>query len=910
MRVRARYRGDQLTEGQDPWATPWSGTATITIASQTTDPTPEPTPSPPGAPAGLTGTAAHNEVELTWNDPRDTSITSYQILRWQRGVHDPGDFQVYVDDTGSAGTGYTDTDVEAEARYVYRIKARNAGGLSARSNYFNADLPAAPAVPNAPTGLTSSNTYIAIVLSWDDPGDDSITGYQVLRRDRSDAASQFEVLADDTESTATSYTDSHIAPKAEYEYQVKARNEHGLSAAGAAHSVDVPADPDAITTGAIDLGDLTAVTEARSPEYEINGHGDRLDYFRFTLTEPRQVSLELREMDFDADLLLFKDDTSLTQLAESRTDGTGDEAITETLLEGSYLVLVTAEEQGENSYELRHGTAGPDPDRVEVLREEATVDDPPPAIQPVDPPPSSRAVGDITLVSNITTTTMIFNLSSGWKVGTSFRTGDHGNGYFITEVTIALKDDDIAADRMTVTLNEGYAANPGRALQTFNNPSSIVDGENTFTLDTPYLVEPGNAYVVLISASGTVVSIRARDAGDQTGVDTNWRIGDSSRAYRNGAWEGHDQSIMFSVTGQENDQDPRLVHNLGESNSSSKAIPNNGRIATMFTTGDNPNGYRVDRVRISWASGNNANDQDDLRVRVFEANADNTPEDKLADFVGPTRYAADGRTYTFYAPAGLVLKPGTSYFLMIKGSGAAIGSLRLTTSNDQSGKTGWTIEDDSLYALEGDDWAAETGSLKFSLLGSEVPSTTLAILNPTELNVTEGESGSYTVVLGQQPPGNATVTITQETDLLTIPSTTLPFTTQNWNQAHTVEFTARQDDDGDHALRYDVTHTVTGFEDNGDPVILEVYIEDDDEKKILFNPTSLNFQEGQSASYTVRLSTEPRFDVSVDIQWGATGLFPTFTRTRWSSPQRTGTCPRGSPSRPSRTATQSTASCP
>ena len=207
-----------------------------------------------------------------------------------------------MDNTGSAGTGYTDTDVEAEARYVYRIKARNAGGLSARSNYFNANLLPAPAIPNAPTGLTSSNTYIAIVLSWDDPGDDSVTGYQVLRRDRSDADSQFEVLADDTESTATSYTDSHIAPKAEYEYQVKARNEHGLSAAGAAHSVDVPADPDAITTGAIDLGDLTAVTEARAPEYEINGHGDRLDYFRFTLTEPRQVSLELREMDFDADL--------------------------------------------------------------------------------------------------------------------------------------------------------------------------------------------------------------------------------------------------------------------------------------------------------------------------------------------------------------------------------------------------------------------------------------------------------------------------------------------------------------------------------------------------------------------------------------------------------------------------------
>ena len=464
VRVRARYRGDQLTQGQNPWSTPWSETVTVTIASQ---------PSPPGAPTGLTGTASLDRVELTWNDPQDSSITSYQVLRLQRGVHDPGDFQVHVDDTGSAATGYTDTDVEAEARYVYRIKARNAGGLSprsnyfnanpavpaaptglagtvahdrveltwndpqdssitsyqvlrlqrgvqrgvhdpgdfqahvddtgsvgtnytdtdveaearyvyrvkarnagglsARSNFFNANLPTGPAVPNAPTGLTSGSAYIAIALSWDDPGDDSITGYQVLRRDRSDADSRFEVLENDTGNAGVSYTDSHIAPGAEYEYQVKARNEHGLSAAGAAHSVDVPADPDAVTTGAIDLGDLTAVTEVRSPEYEINGHGDRLDYFRFTLTEPREVSLGLDELDFNADLAL--EDGEGAVLKESSKEGTADEAITITLLEGTYYVLVEAREVGVNRYKLAHGVATPNPDEVDELREKLQADE-------------------------------------------------------------------------------------------------------------------------------------------------------------------------------------------------------------------------------------------------------------------------------------------------------------------------------------------------------------------------------------------------------------------------------------------------------------------------------------------------------------------------------------------------------
>ena len=88
----------------------------------------------------------HDAVTLTWDDPGDDSITGYQILRWQRGVHDPGDFQVHVNDTGSAAATYQDTEVEAGASYVYRIKAMNPAGLSKRSNHLRADLPQPPAV--------------------------------------------------------------------------------------------------------------------------------------------------------------------------------------------------------------------------------------------------------------------------------------------------------------------------------------------------------------------------------------------------------------------------------------------------------------------------------------------------------------------------------------------------------------------------------------------------------------------------------------------------------------------------------------------------------------------------------------------------------------------------------------------
>ena len=102
----------------------------------------------PAKPTGLSGTVSHDSVSLTWNDPDDSSITGYQILRRNRAVHDLGDFQVHVNDTGSAANSYVDEDVEPSQRYVYRIKARNSAGLSPRSRFFNADTPAAP--PESP----------------------------------------------------------------------------------------------------------------------------------------------------------------------------------------------------------------------------------------------------------------------------------------------------------------------------------------------------------------------------------------------------------------------------------------------------------------------------------------------------------------------------------------------------------------------------------------------------------------------------------------------------------------------------------------------------------------------------------------------------------------------------------------
>ena len=100
--------------------------------------------SAPAKPTGLTATASHEQVVLTWDDPNDSSITGYMILRRNRDTDAKGKFTTLVEDTGSADTTHADGSVAAETRYTYRIKAINEHGVSERSRWFHIDTPAAP----------------------------------------------------------------------------------------------------------------------------------------------------------------------------------------------------------------------------------------------------------------------------------------------------------------------------------------------------------------------------------------------------------------------------------------------------------------------------------------------------------------------------------------------------------------------------------------------------------------------------------------------------------------------------------------------------------------------------------------------------------------------------------------------
>ena len=161
------------------------------------------------------------------------------------------------------------------------------------------------------------------------------------------------------------------------------------------------------------------------------------------------------------------------------------------------------------------------------------------------------------------------------------------------------------------------------------------------------------------------------------------------------------------------------------------------------------------------------------------------------------------------------------------------------------------------------------------------------------LEVPEGGSQSYTVVLDTEPAADVTVAIQAPADAdMAVDQTALTFTTDNWNAPQTVTVTAAQDDDAVADEPGTITHTVTGGDYEGVTTAdVEVTIVEDDTPRVSVPETALTITEGGFQSYTVVLDTEPAADVTVAIQAPADADIATdqtaltFTADNWNAPQ-------------------------
>ena len=209
---------------------------------------------PPARPTGLSlETATHDSITISWADAGDPSITGYQILRRDPNTDDHGVFAILVEDTGNTDMSYTDAlgkrPYGLQSSFVYRVKAINEHGLSQRSTYLRVDAPPPPGgpLPSQPTGLEATATHETVTLSWDDPANNTITGYRVWRRDVAyvsfNRVGSFYVLEDDTGSSETSYVDDSVASMSRYDYKISALNDVGVGFQSETVTVTTPNDP-------------------------------------------------------------------------------------------------------------------------------------------------------------------------------------------------------------------------------------------------------------------------------------------------------------------------------------------------------------------------------------------------------------------------------------------------------------------------------------------------------------------------------------------------------------------------------------------------------------------------------------------------------------------------------------------
>ncbi|MCY4482332.1 MAG: hypothetical protein OXC12_05590, partial [Spirochaetaceae bacterium] len=192
------------------------------------------------------------------------------------------------------------------------------------------------------------------------------------------------------------------------------------------------------------------------------------------------------------------------------------------------------------------------------------------------------------------------------------------------------------------------------------------------------------------------------------------------------------------------------------------------------------------------------------------------------------------------------------------------------------------------HTATGGDYVAVSENLTVTVTDID---TAGLVLSETALAVTEDDKASYTVKLASEPTAQVTVTIggITDTDLTVVPAS-LTFTASEWQTAQTVEVTAAEDADAvtDAAT---LSHTAGGGDYGSVSKDLPVTVTEIHTAGLVLSETALTVTEGDKASYTVQLASEPTAQVTVTIA-GTTGtdltVAPaslTFTVSEWQTVQ-------------------------
>ena len=208
------------------------------------------------APGNFTALPGNRSIMLSWDNPGDGAITTYQVRISDDGgmTWDPD----WADITGSDKDTTTHTLSNLTNGTTYTVEVRASRGTVRGAVSSDSATPNLP--PAAPGGLSSTAGDGLVDLSWTDPSDTSITKYQTRHKAGSGA---FNAWADipSSGSGTTSYQVTGLTNDTTYTIEVRAVRSGPLYGAASSTTAtprpSVPAAPASFTAtggdGRVDL---------------------------------------------------------------------------------------------------------------------------------------------------------------------------------------------------------------------------------------------------------------------------------------------------------------------------------------------------------------------------------------------------------------------------------------------------------------------------------------------------------------------------------------------------------------------------------------------------------------------------------------------------------------------------------
>ncbi len=191
-------------------------------------------------------------------------------------------------------------------------------------------------------------------------------------------------------------------------------------------------------------------------------------------------------------------------------------------------------------------------------------------------------------------------------------------------------------------------------------------------------------------------------------------------------------------------------------------------------------------------------------------------------------------------------------------------------------------------SASGADFDGVTGSIRISVTDNDTPGLVLSSLT---LPVPEGGSNTIDVSLAIQPNGEVSVALTVSgSEDISLSTESLTFTDSDWSGAQSVTVSAAEDDD----LAIDIASislSASGAEYEGITDSVRVEVTENESRELIVSPSALGLTEGSDGTFTVILSSQPSWNVSVamtasgsdDITLSPANL--AFGPNDWRAPQ-------------------------